>query len=97
MASVFGAWNRSGNIAMPSLKYQKRDLIVKGLDVVLSANYNLGKEQNIDTAFRRYDWFGNYKQYTGPGSERSRTMYKFSNNIGLATTTFPIKLMSSIQ
>lgn len=92
MASVFGAWNRKGSIVMPALKYQKRDLIIKGLDVVINANYNLGKEQNIDTAFRRYDWFGNYKQYPGPGAERSRTMYKFSNNIGLATATLSYKI-----
>lgn len=92
MVSVFGAWNRNGNIVMPSLKYQKRDFVVKGLDVVVNANYNLGSEQNIDTAFRRYDWFGNYKQYDGVGGERSRTMYKFKNNIGLATTTLAYKI-----
>jgi len=87
MVSVFGAWHRKGNMVMPTLKYQKKNLFVKGLDVVLNANYNLGKEQNIDTAFRRYDWFGSYKQYQGLGAERSRTMYKYSNNIGLATAT----------
>ncbi|PVD50992.1 TonB-dependent receptor [Terrimonas sp.] len=92
MVSVFGAWNRSGSIIMPALKYQKRDLIIKGLDVMVNVNYNLGSEQNIDTAFRRYDWFGNYKQYEGAGSERSRTMYKFRNNIGLATTTASYKI-----
>ncbi len=91
MVSVFGAWNRRGTIMMPSLKYQKKDLI-KGLDMVVNANYNLGTEQNIDTAFRRYDWHGNYKEYEGPGSERNRTMYKFSNNIGLATTTISYRI-----
>ncbi len=87
MVSVFGAWHRKGTIVMPSLKYQKKDLVIKGLDVVVNANYNLGNEQNIDTAFRRYDWYGNYKQYAGPGGERSRSMYTFKNNIGLATAT----------
>jgi outer membrane receptor protein involved in Fe transport len=92
MTSVFGAWKREGSIVMPSLKYLKQNFIVKGLDVTVNANYNLGSEQNIDTSFRRYDWFGNYKQYDGPGSERSRTMYKFRNHIGLATATFAYKL-----
>lgn len=92
MTSVFGAWNRRGNILMPSLRYQKKDFIVKGLDVVVNANYNAGKEQNIDTAYRRYDWHGNYKQYEGEGSERSRTLYKFSNNIVLATATLSYKI-----
>lgn len=92
MASVFGAWHRKGNMVMPTLKYQKKDLFLKGLEVSINANYNLGREQNIDTAFRRYDWFGNYKQYDGAGSERSRTMYKFSNNIGLVTATFNYRI-----
>ena len=87
MATVFGAWHRKGNMVMPTLKYQKKNLFIKGLELTLNANYNLGKEQNIDTAFRRYDWFGNYKQYTGLGAERSRTMYEYSNNLGLATAT----------
>jgi outer membrane receptor protein involved in Fe transport len=88
MTSVFGAWHRRGNMIMPTFKYQKKNLLVKGLDVTINANYNLGTEQNIDTAYRRYDWFGNYKQYDGIGAERSRTMYKYSNNIGLLTSTF---------
>lgn len=87
MASTFGAWHTKGNIVMPALKYQKKDFIVKGLNVTLNANYNLGKEQTIDTAFRRYDWYGNYKQYAGAGGERNRTLYKFGNNTGLITTT----------
>lgn len=88
MVSVFGAWHTKGNILMPTLKYQKKNFVVKGLDVVVNANYNFGKEQSIDTAYRRYDWYGNYKQYPGLGGERARTLYKFGNNIGLVTTTF---------
>ncbi|QEC51108.1 outer membrane receptor protein involved in Fe transport [Anseongella ginsenosidimutans] len=92
MVSVFGAWHRRGNMLMPTLKYQKRNLLVKGLDVTLNANYNFGKEQNIDTLFRRYDWFGKFKEYEGTGGERSRTMYKYGNNNGLLTSTFSYQL-----
>ncbi|HVK46890.1 MAG TPA: TonB-dependent receptor plug domain-containing protein [Pseudobacter sp.] len=92
MTTVFGDWHRKGNMVMPTLKYQKTNLFVKGLDLTLNANYNFGKEQNIDTAFRRYDWFGNYKQYNGVGSESSRSMYKYGNNTGLATATFSFKI-----
>ncbi len=87
MTSVFGSWHTKGNIIMPTLKYQKKNFLTKGLDLTLNANYNLGKEQSIDTAFRRYDWYGNYKEYAGTGGERSRTMYRFGNNTGLLTTT----------
>ncbi|HEV7382390.1 MAG TPA: TonB-dependent receptor, partial [Dyadobacter sp.] len=85
MVSVFGAWHRKGNIVMPSLKYQKKDLFFKGLTVNISANYNLGQEQNVDTVYRRYNWFQQFKQYEGLGSERERSLYRFRNNNGLAT------------
>lgn len=84
MVSVFGGWHRRGTILMPTFKYKKEDLI-KGLDVTLNANYNLGSEQNIDTMNVRYDWYGNYKRGGTGGGERGRTLYKYKNNNGLAT------------
>ncbi|KAA0988741.1 TonB-dependent receptor [Dyadobacter aurulentus] len=92
MVSVFGAWHRKGNIVMPSLKYQKKDLFVKGLSVNISANYNLGQEQNVDTVYRRYNWFQQFKQYEGLGSERERSLYRFRNNNGLATANVTYQL-----
>lgn len=92
MVSVFGQWHRRGNIVMPSLKYQKKDLFVKGLNFNLSANYNLGQEQNIDTVYRRYNWFQQFKQYEGLGSERERSLYKFRNNNGLATANLSYQI-----
>ncbi|WP_244525781.1 TonB-dependent receptor domain-containing protein [Sphingobacterium wenxiniae] len=83
MISVFGGWHRRGNTLMPTLKYQKKDLL-PGLDVTLNANFNLGKERNIDTLDRRYDWFGNFKP-NGSGGERSKQVYEYRNNEGLAT------------
>lgn len=83
--SVFGDWHRRGNIVMPTLKYQKSDWLLRGLDLTLNANYNFGEEQNIDTVHRRYNWFGDYKQYEGEGSERSRSLYKYRNNNATVT------------
>ncbi len=85
MVSVFGDWYRRGNIVMPSIKYQKRDLIVKGLHVNVTGNYNLGQEQNVDTVYRRYNWFQQFKQFEGQGAERERSLYRFRNNNGLVT------------
>jgi outer membrane receptor protein involved in Fe transport len=90
MVSVFGGWHRKGNIVMPSLKYKKTNLI-EGLDVTVNANYNLGQEQNIDTMNVRYDWYGNSKP-NGSNGERSRSLYKYKNNNGLATAMFNYKL-----
>ncbi|PWJ60485.1 outer membrane receptor protein involved in Fe transport [Dyadobacter jejuensis] len=94
MVSVFGAWHRKGNIVMPSLKYQKNDLFVKGLNVNVSANYNLGQEQNVDTLYRRYNWFQQFKQYDGLGSERERSLYRFRNNNGLVTANMSYQIDS---
>ncbi|MFC6102009.1 TonB-dependent receptor [Olivibacter domesticus] len=85
MESVFGAWHRKGNIVMPSLKYLKKNLFVDGLDLRITGNINLGEEQNIDTAYRRYNWLQQVKEYAGEGSERERSMYKYKNNNGIAT------------
>lgn len=90
MVSVFGGWHRRGNILMPTLKYKKENLI-KGLDVTINANYNLGNEQNIDTLTVRYDWYGTPKP-SGTTGERERSLYKYKNNNGLATTMLNYKI-----
>src|SRR5690606_30803665 len=36
--AVFGDWYRKGNIIMPTLKYQKKDLFLKGLTAAVNAN-----------------------------------------------------------
>ncbi|GAA4793492.1 TonB-dependent receptor [Olivibacter ginsenosidimutans] len=92
MESVFGAWHRRGNIVMPSLKYMKKDLFTKGLDLRITGNINVGREQNIDTAYVRYNWFGEAKRYNGVGSERERSMYKYRNNNGILTTNLSYTL-----
>ncbi len=97
MVSVFGQWHTRGNIVMPTIKYQKRNLFVRGLDLNINGNYNLGREQTIDTAFRRYNWFGQYKEYDGEGSERSRTMNRFANNNALATANLSYLLAENHQ
>ena len=99
LVSVFGDWHRRGNIVMPTLKYQKKDLLLEGLDFSLNANFNLGEEQNIDTVNRRYNWFGDFKEYEGEGSERSRSLYKYKNNTGMlsANINFEIDDKQSIS
>ncbi|WP_020533177.1 TonB-dependent receptor [Flexithrix dorotheae] len=91
VSAVFGEWNRKGNIIMPSLKYIKNDLFTKGLNVRVNANYNAGYEQNIDTVNRRYNWFGQYKEYPNPGGENSYSLYKYRNNIGVTIANFEYK------
>ncbi|KIA96171.1 energy transducer TonB [Pedobacter kyungheensis] len=85
MVAVYGGFHTRGNIIMPSLKYRKANLI-KGLDLTLNANYNLGREKRIDTLNGRFDWYGNFKPI-GTNGESSRSLYNYQNNNGLVTAT----------
>ena len=67
---VFGQKHRKGHSFVPSLEYSKRNLLVRGLDVVATANYNHNLTQNIDTATYKYNWLGQSK-YTGTPGEQS--------------------------
>ncbi|PPK99520.1 TonB-dependent receptor [Parapedobacter indicus] len=91
MVSVFGGWHRRGTTVMPTIKYKKENLI-EGLDVIINANYNFGSERNIDTVSARFDWFGNSKPTGTNSGERSRSLYKYRNNEGLATATANYRL-----
>lgn len=87
MVSVFGAWHRRGDILMPSLTYQKKDLLLDGLDVTVNANYNLGEERSIDTVSMRYYWIGEPTPTGRGGGERDGGLYRYRNNNGLAMAT----------
>ncbi|TDS15774.1 outer membrane receptor protein involved in Fe transport [Sphingobacterium paludis] len=91
MEAVFGGIHNEGNTIMPTLKYQKNDLI-KGLDVTLNANFNLGTERSVDTLNRRYGWYGDWKETGANAGERNRQLYEYKNNEGLATLSANYKL-----
>lgn len=88
LVTVFGAMHTEGTTIMPTLKYKKNDFFIKDLDFDFSANYNFGKEKVIDTLHRRYNWFGQYKEYAGPGGERNYSQYVYKNNNGVATANW---------
>jgi len=90
--SVYGQLHRSGRIVMPTLKYKKTDLI-KGLDLTVNANYNLGYEKTIDTAMADYDWDGIRDPKKTMGERTAGGMLsKFKNNNGLATAMMSYKI-----
>ncbi|GAA4798063.1 TonB-dependent receptor [Olivibacter ginsenosidimutans] len=90
--AVFGAWHTRGNIVMPTLKYQKKDLFTKGLDVAFNANYNFGEEQNIDTVHARYGWLGDSVTLRGKGGENWYSWYKYRNNVASTSATATYKI-----
>ena len=58
---------------MPSLDYRKRDFFVRGLDVVLTANYNKNMTNNVDTSSYEYNWRGEMRPLRMPVSNLIRT------------------------
>lgn len=66
---VFGGKYRKGHSLMPSLDYRKRDLLVEGLDVVLTANYNKNQTNNVDTSSYEYNWRGEMRPLRLPGEQ----------------------------
>ena len=69
--TVFGEKHRRGHSLMPSLEYRKRDLLTRGLDLTLTANYNRNTTNNIDTASYRYNWLGERRLNTNGRGEQS--------------------------
>ena len=66
---VFGGKYRKGHSVMPSLEYRKRDLLTKGLDVTLTANYNKNRIHNVDTSSFEYNWRGEMRPLRMPGEQ----------------------------
>lgn len=58
MAYVYGEMRNNEQVLMPSMSYQKKDLITKGLDVTAFAAYSYTEGVLIDTTTARYDWRG---------------------------------------
>lgn len=69
MARVFGKVRYNEQVLMPSLTYQKRDLIAEGLDVSFFAAYSLTEGHLIDTSTVQYDWRADSIGYRLSGGE----------------------------
>ncbi len=88
---VYGDKHRKGYSLMPSLEYRKRDLIVKGLDVVLTANYNNNISTNVDTSGVKYNWLADTKHLNSPG-EQSLQYTQMKNDNWNATLSVDYRL-----
>lgn len=89
--TVFGEKHRFGHSLIPSVEYSKRDLLLKGLDLMLSANYNRNATTNVDTAHYKYNWLGERYPLNTPG-EQSRQYSRADNDNWNATATLNYRL-----
>ncbi|MDR1455730.1 MAG: carboxypeptidase-like regulatory domain-containing protein [Tannerella sp.] len=88
---VFGQRFRQGTTVMPSVQYSKKNLFTKGLDLNVTANINLGYSQNVDTASRQYNWYGDYREVSRKG-EVNYSLAKYYNNNGSLTAGLAYRL-----
>ncbi len=84
--TVFGEKHRFGHSLIPSVEYSKRNLLLKGLDLMFSANYNRNATTNVDTAHYKYNWLGEKSPLNTPG-EQSRQYSRADNDNWNATAT----------
>ena len=77
---VFGGKYRKGYSIMESLDYRKRDFFVRGLDVVLTANYNKNMTNNVDTSSYEYNWRGEMRPLRMPGEQSYQNTRSDNNN-----------------
>lgn len=83
---VFGQKHRKGYNVMPALEYYSRRFLTRGLDMRLTANYNHNITQNVDTAARQYNWYGEYR-VSGSRGEQSYLNNEQRNRNWNATLT----------
>lgn len=84
--TVFGEKHRFAHSLIPSVEYSKRNLLLKGLDLMFSANYNRNATTNVDTAHYKYNWLGEKSPLNTPG-EQSRQYSRADNDNWNATAT----------
>ncbi len=88
---VYGAKRRHGHSLMPSIEYLKRNLLVEGLDLTLTVNYNRNVTTNVDTSRYKYNWRGEMHRLNSPG-EQSYMHSRSNNDNWSATATLTYRL-----
>lgn len=96
---VYGARENSGHGILPSLEYYKRNLLIEGLTVRVTGNYNFNNNKNIDTTSYRYNWYG--EQTPSPvkgegGGVNTLSDYKNENYSATANINYRINEKHSL-
>jgi outer membrane cobalamin receptor len=91
MQIVYGGRKRSATSFIPSLHYEKRNLITPNLNLSLTATYSLSRNANLDTMARQYSWSGEYRQKSSRG-EGSYSMSESDNSNFSATANLRYRI-----
>lgn len=92
MRFVFGERTSFSKSVLPSFSYDKRNLIVNGLSVRVTGNYNYQRAGNVDTAAYRYNWFGERQERRSRGESGNSILSDFSNSNQSATANIGYRI-----
>lgn len=89
---VYGEVSTAKKGIQPNLEYYKRDLLVKGLTVRISGNYNYNINHNVDTSSYKYNWLGEHAMNVSKGERGTAALSDFynSNYAGTANASYRI-------
>ncbi|MDR0714760.1 MAG: carboxypeptidase-like regulatory domain-containing protein [Bacteroidales bacterium] len=91
MKIVYGGRERNSENIIPSLNYEKRNLIAPNLNFSLTANYSRSHNNNMDTLARQYNWKGEYRQKRTKG-EGQYSMSEYDNQNFHATANLSYRI-----
>ena len=91
MRYVYGQVFRTNQTIIPTLRYKKDNLFVKGLSLSAFASYNITEDRVVDTSSRKYTWDGSYT-YNKYGSVQGemndyKSIYVYGGKDLLTTTS----------
>lgn len=77
---VYGDVYTKSKALQPEFEYYKRDLIVKGLTVRVSGNYNFSRNSTVDTSSYKYNWLGERVMAISQGERGVAALSDFDNS-----------------
>ncbi len=79
---VFGDKHHHGYSLLPSLEYRKKNFLTRGMELVLTTNFNRNVVQHVDTSSFEYNWRGEKRAVTGGrvGEQSHQNNRSFNNN-----------------
>jgi hypothetical protein len=90
-SKVYGMAKKESNAWNISVRYQKRDFLIKNLQLNTSFSHTWDYSLTVDTAYRQYDWNGNYIKSPRneiTGGARSMRHYKRPSTIARANFNY---------
>lgn len=96
MQTVLGEMYSTSSTYMPSVKYKKENLFIKGLTVIANATYNITEQLVVDTTSNSYNWAGEVTRRTGlnarDGELGDKSLFKFSDKNLIVTSNVTYKI-----